>query len=107
MDSAVLILMSKAAPTDSAVSKTITRSRAAPMDSAIFLTILTTKVLFTVASVVLFTVASVVLFTDSVDTVDNMVDTVAVASIDPEDFITEKISFNPFKEVNKVDKLLL
>merc|ERR1712079_64383 len=69
-------------------------SRAAPIDSAV-LTILTTTVLFTVASVL-----------SAVDT-DTVATLLAAATVDTEDHTTEKISFNPFKEVFKADKLLL
>merc|ERR1719225_1653948 len=63
-------------------------------------TISTTKVLFTVA---------IVVFADTVDTATAATDTVdtAAAATDTETDISEKISFNPFKEVLKADKLLL
>merc|ERR1719225_1186616 len=74
-----------------AVSRTTIALKAVPTDNASPRpTISTTKVLFTVA---------IVVFTDTVDT--------AAAATDTETDITEKISFNPFKEVLKADKLLL
>jgi len=83
----------RAANTVNATFTSLT-SRAAPMDSAV-LTILTTTVLFTVASVL-----------SAVDT-DTVATLLAAATVDTEDHTTEKISFNPFKEVFKADKLLL
>ena len=84
-----------------AVSRTTIALKAVPTDNASPRpTISTTKVLFTVA---------IVVFTDTVDTATAATDTVdtAAAATDTETDITEKISFNPFKEVLKADKLLL
>merc|ERR1719225_2136544 len=84
-----------------AVSRTTIAHKAVPTDNASPRpTISTTKVLFTVA---------IVVFTDTVDTATAATDTVdtAAAATDTEIDITEKISFNPFKEVLKTDKLLL
>merc|ERR1712073_230777 len=86
-------LKRRAANTVNATFTSLT-SRAAPMDSAV-LTILTTTVLFTVASVL-----------SAVDT-DTVATLLTAATVDTEDHTTEKISFNPFKEVFKADKLLL
>merc|ERR1711936_1192782 len=93
---AMTISMIRAALTVNATFTSLT-SRAAPMDSAV-LTILTTTVLFTVASVLS------AVDTDTVAVVDTLL---AAATVDTEDHTTEKISFNPFKEVFKADKLLL
>ena len=86
---------------NNAVSRTTIAYKAVPTDNASPRpTISTTKVLFTVA---------IVVFTDMVDTAAAATDTVdtAAAATDTETDIGEKISFNPFKEVLKADKLLL
>merc|ERR1719464_2488142 len=114
-----------AALTDSAASRTIiTQHQAAPMgmadaslrrtaalmDSAVLRKILTTTVLFTVATAAFTTATTVTATTvteptDTATTVTDLTDTVDTATAPTT--LGENNSFNPFGEGLKADKLLL